>query len=332
MGEFFYAVNQAARGRGMDPRLNYVEFEQREQSFGVGAEGGFAIPNQFRPELMQVGIQNAIVRPRARVIPAGSPPDSSVTMPALNQTSSPYGGVTVSWIDEGETKPETSFTLKEITLTPHEVAAHTIVTDKLLRNWAAADSVLTSLFRAAMVGAEDYAFLRGTGVGQPLGVINAPATKTVARGTASTIVYADLRGMINELIDNNDGAQPVFIASPKTKTQLMAIVDPGTAGTLIWQFDARTGMPGTLMGYPLVFNARSPGLGNTGDLMLVDLSYYLIKDGSGPFVDASPHVYFTTNKTVFKCFWNVDGQPWLDAPMALEGDTTHTVSPFVVLA
>jgi HK97 family phage major capsid protein len=82
----------------------------------------------------------------------------------------------------------------------------------------------------------------------------------------------------------------------------------------------------------VVFNDRIPGLGSTGDLMLLDLSYYLIKDGSGPFVAMSEHVHFTQNKTVIKAFWNVDGQPWLDEPIPLEGSTANTVSPFVVLS
>ena len=36
-------------------------------------------------------------------------------------------------------------------------------------------------------------------------------------------------------------------------------------------------------------------------------------------------------KTVFKIVWNVDGHPWLTEPLALEGSTSNTVSPFVVL-
>jgi HK97 family phage major capsid protein len=72
-------------------------------------------------------------------------------------------------------------------------------------------------------------------------------------------------------------------------------------------------------------------VGTEGDLILADCSYYLIKNGSGPFVEASPHVYFTSNQTVIKAFWNVDGKPWLSQPIPLEGSTSNTVSPFVVL-
>ena len=94
---------------------------------------------------------------------------------------------------------------------------------------------------------------------------------------------------------------------------------------------AVAGMPPTLMGIPVLFHERSVALGTAGDLILADLSYYLIKEGSGPFVMASEHVYFTSNRTVIKVFWNVDGAPWLSEPIPLEGSAANTVSPFVVL-
>lgn len=70
-------------------------------------------------------------------------------------------------------------------------------------------------------------------------------------------------------------------------------------------------------------------LGQPGDVWLADLKHYLIKDGSGPFVAASEHVYFMQNKTVIKAFWNVDGAPWLTQPIQLENG--YQASPFVKL-
>jgi HK97 family phage major capsid protein len=64
-------------------------------------------------------------------------------------------------------------------------------------------------------------------------------------------------------------------------------------------------------------------------VLLADWNYYLIKDGSGPFVAASEHVHFTKNKTVIKMFWNVDGAPWMQAPIKEENG--WQVSPFVAL-
>jgi len=83
------------------------------------------------------------------------------------------------------------------------------------------------------------------------------------------------------------------------------------------------------MGIPVVFNQRSPALNAVGDLVLADFDGYLIKDGSGPFIASSTHVKFRENKTAMKVFWNVDGQPWLTAP--LYGEDDYRTSPIVEL-
>lgn len=332
-GEFVYS----ARYRPNDPRLQFQEHEHdrtelREQSMSVGSEGGYMVPSQFIPTLLQVTPDEATFRPRSTVIPAGTPPDAAVTMPALAQGAAEnvYGGMTVNWIAEGGAKPETDMEIRDITLTPNEVAAYVVVTDKLLRNWPAADATITRLMRLAIRGAEDTAFLSGSGAGRPLGIINSPARIDIARTTANQIAFADVIAMYARL---KFGGSPIWIGSQTILPQLMQMVDAGNNS--VWLPGGTSGAanppPGSLYGIPLRLADRSPGLGSTADLVLADLAYYLIKDGSGPFVAASPHVYFTNNKTVLKVFWNVDGQPWLDEPLPLEGSTANTVSPFVIL-
>lgn len=312
-----------------DPRL-YDLYEERQQSMGTGTKGGFMVPEQFRPGLLSIDPQAAIFRPRAQVIPAGSPPDAAISMAALNQGAAEnmYGGVTVQWIAEGGTKPETDIDLKQIRLEPKEVAAHLVLTDKLMRNWGAASSVCETQLRKAIIAAEEMAFYSGNGVGRPLGILSSPARINYTRATANQIAYADVVGMFARL---KMGASPIWIASQTTIPQLATMVDNATGSNAVWMQSAVPGMPPTLLGIPVLFHDRSVALGTAGDLVLADLSYYLIKDGSGPFVAMSEHVYFTTNRSVLKIFWNVDGQPWLDAPIPLEGSTGNTVSPFIVL-
>jgi hypothetical protein len=50
-----------------------------------------------------------------------------------------------------------------------------------------------------------------------------------------------------------------------------------------------------------------------------------------PIAASSEHIYFTSNKAVFKIVWNCDGKPWLTEPITLEGAAGSTVSPFVIL-
>jgi HK97 family phage major capsid protein len=278
---------------------------------------------------MSVAPQDALVRSRANVIPAGSPPDAGITMPALDQSGdnpgNVFGGMTFSWIEEGGEKPETDAELRGISLVPHEIAGFVTVTDKLLRNWQASAAFLENLMRGGVSAAEDYAFLRGTGNGQPFGALNAPVLKLVNRGTANQISYTDLVGMVAVLLMR--GGNPVWSIPQGALPQIAKLKDDN--GNYIWIANARDGFAGTLLGYPVRWNNRAPALGSKGDVLLADWSYYLIKDGSGPFVAASEHVKFTSNKTVIKIFWNVDGAPWMNAPFKEENG--YEVSPFVAL-
>ena len=318
LGEFIAAV------RFGDPR-GRVKAEMR---MDVGERGGYAVPEQFRDELLQLTPEEAVVRPRATVIPPGTPPDAKLTIPALDHSQGIYGGVAVQWIGEGAQKPETDAKLVEIALEPHEVAAHVVVTDKLLRNWQAAGTVIRNLLRGAIASAEDVAFLTGDGTSKPLGVLNSAGAIAVNRAAANQIQYVDIVNMLAKLLPDSLG-RAVWVANQSVLPQLMQLKDD--AGNLIFiRGDATSGIADTLAGLPIRWTGRTPALGQKGDLMLVDFQYYLIKDGSGPFVAASEHVYFRENKTVIKVFWNVDGKGWVASPLTLEDGITQ-VSPYVVL-
>lgn len=332
LGEFMHAV----RFRPNDQRLEFFDdagANRGESRMDDGPSGGFLIPTAFRAGLMQVAPAEAIVRPRALVLPADAAhPDAAVTMAALDQRGTDpnalYGGVEMHWIGEGDEKPDAGdVPLREITLTPHEIAGTITVTDKFLRNFAAADALLRGQLRGALVAAEDRAFLVGNGIKKPLGALVSAARYLVNRAQAGKISYADVLGMTSRILMRGGEVQPVWIASQGTIPQLATLKDED--GRYIWKPDARDGFAGTLMGYPLRISNRVATLGGIGDLSLCDWSYYIIKDGSGPYVAASEHVKFTQNKTVIKIFSNVDGAPWLTAPITEENG--WTVSPFVVL-
>lgn len=334
MGEFLSAV----RFNPNDQRLSYVENVAAGADGQIDAslrmdndtQGGFMVPPQLRQTILSVEPQDALVRPRANVIPAGSPPDAAITMPALDQSGANpknmFGGVEFKWIAEGEEKPETDAKLKSITLSPHEIAGFVTITDKLLRNWQASGAFIEGLFRGAYAAAEDYAFIRGTGVGQPLGAINSGAMKFINRAEASHVRYIDLLNMVSRFLMRG-GQSPVWSMPQSALVDIATMTDP--EGHYIWKPGAVDGFAGTLLGYPVRWNNRAPGIGSKGDITLVDWSQYLIKDGSGPFVATSEHVKFTSNQTVIKFFSNVDGAPWLTAPLTEEND--WEVSPFVGL-
>ncbi len=334
IGELFNAVYRFRKEGVRDDRLEALRPDTRAQSFGTGSEGGFALPEQFRPELLQAATQGGIVRSRATVIPAGDPPDAKLTMPALDQTGGQnnFGGITFTHSGENVTLVETDMTLRQVTMEPKKIAGYIVVSNELLHNWTAASATITTLMTRAMAAQEDYDFMRGDGINKSIGFINSPAAIGYNRAGANTITFPDAIGMFSRL---KMGGNPIWLASQTIIPQLAAMTDAGTHSVWISGSYTTAGasapLPGTLFGTPIVFCDRLPALGTRGDLCLCDLSYFLVKDGSGPFVDLSDQLLFLTDRSVFRITWRVDGKPWLTEPLTLEGDSSQTVSPFVIL-
>lgn len=332
IAEMMWAIKEARNGR-RDDRLEPLR-ESRIQSMGTGSEGGYALGEQFSSVVRMAAQQGGIVRSRATVIEPGDPPDATITFPALNQTSGKnnYGGIVLAHQGEGQTISETDLALQEISLTPKQISAFIVATNKLLRNWSAGGTFISTMLRNAMIAAEDYDFLRGDGINKALGVINSSAAIAYNRAGAGAIAYADIYGMVAKL---KMGGSPVWLASQTVIPSLAALIDSGSHAVFVGGGNlagsVAGALPSTLFGIPLVFSDRLPALGTKGDLCLLDLSYYVVKDGSGPWIDLSTDFLFTQDKSVFKLVWNVDGKAWLTEPLRLEGDSAQQVSPFVIL-
>jgi HK97 family phage major capsid protein len=302
---------------------------RRDLTMADGPAMGFAVPPEFDAMIRMVDPDSAIIRPRATVIPAGSAPDAAFTMNALDQSGSKgvYSGITMKWIAEVAAVQEvTNPTIRQVKLEPQQVSGFIDVSDKLLRNAAAVGALVEKLMRSAIIGTEEAAFLAGDGIGKPLGIIGCPGSIEVSRsGGASTVTYADICAMFAKL---KFGGRPVWIASQTILPQLMTLRD--AVGNAMWQPNARDGAPSTLMGLPLIINDQSPVLGSKGDLVLSDLGYYFIKDGSPLTILMNPYIQQTNGLTRIIAFWNVDAQPFVTTPL-LQRDGVSTVSPFVVL-
>src|SRR5262249_60903329 len=82
-----------------------------------------------------------------------------------------------------------------------------------------------------------------------------------------------------------------------------------------------------LKGAPLISIEQAPALGQRGDLVLADLSWYTLID-TGLRSAISADCKFVEGKIVFRFVLRVDGQPALSAPVT-PFDGSVTKSPFV---
>lgn len=324
-GDFISAIRFK---RGADARL--VELETKGLD---GASGGFLIPTAYDYSLTAAIAEASIVRPRARVFGTdqgerGGRPDAPLEVPALDYSHGLHAGVLVGWLGAGGFPASDPPAWRQIRFEPSELGAITRVPDKLLRNTAEAEQAITSLFVAAVAAAEDEAFFRGDGVSKPLGLFGHPATLTVAREGAGTIGYADLTAM---LAAARPGGSPAWVISHTALPALMQITLPGGFMPAFVP-DASQGMVGRIFGYPVAEWLAAPVLGDTGDVQLLDLSWYGIRPGLGTRIDMSnvTGTNFQDAFTSFRVLRSLDGQPLVTAPMTL-ADGESVVSPFIQL-
>jgi len=113
-------------------------------------------------------------------------------------------------------------------------------------------------------------------------------------------------------------------------------VGSGTAVALMYQAPGLSPISanapyGTLVGRPVIPVEYCATLGTVGDLVLADLSQYLMIDKGGVSAASSLHVRFLNDENTFRFILRTDGQPIWNSPVT-PANGTNTVSPFVSLA
>lgn len=301
----------------------------------AGESGGFLVPEQFRAEILNDSLEAAFFRPRARVIPITGP----TNIPMLNVTThatSVFGGVVAYWRKEGATlsTDATDPSFGQIHLNPKELIGYTQVSNLLLSDAAMSlETLLKFLFAEAITFYEEESFMNGDGAGEPMGILNAPCTVSVAKETnqaASTIVAENLDKMYSRLLPRSQN-RAVWLAHPDTFPQLAALSrSVGTGGSAVWSTNMAGAPPTSIHGRPVIFTEHCKTLGTTGDIYLVDLAYYLIADRQALAVSSSEHVRFAQNETVWRFIQRLDGQPWLTSAITPRYGT-NSLSPMVKL-
>jgi len=344
-GQFYQAVyNQKFNGHN-DPRLkmhiapdepdtgahsNNEGWQSKTLVESIGASGGFTVPIEQLNSLYMWEPDAATIQSRSTVIPMAR---RSLRIPVLNQTGTTsgqphwWGGVLAKWTEEAGEKDETEPTFRQIELVAHKLATYTEAADELLEDSGQAlEALLANSFRGAFDWYKEEAFLNGTGAGQPLGVIRANATISVARAAAGAIALADIVNMLQSF----QGTNPVWVITQSALSQLMLLNGPAGNASYVFMPSAREGMPGTLFGYPVIFNEHCPVLGAAGDIGLYDFKKYLVGVSKETTIDTSKHYKFRNDITSWRAVARVDGQPWLSSPLTYSDGSTQ-VSPFVIL-
>ncbi len=310
-----------------------------KNAFGslVPADGGFLIPESLRAELLSVALENAIMRPRARVIPMESLRVPFPTLDSTSNASTVYGGVTAYWTEEGAALVDSQARFGRVMLDAKKLTAQAIVPNELYQDSIISlDAFIGTAFPEAVTWFEDIAFIRGSGVGEPYGWnrTDNPAVVDVAKegGQANgTIVWPNIVKMYSRMLPSSLG-RAIWVANIDTMPQLAQMsLTVGTGGSAVWLQNGVDAAPMTILGRPIVFTEKMETLGTVGDIAFIDPAYYLIGDRQTMSMESSIHARFTSDQTVIKFVERVDGRPWLQNSIT-PNKGANALSAFVRLA
>ncbi|MFI0768621.1 phage major capsid protein [Streptomyces melanosporofaciens] len=299
------------------------------------ADGGFLVPETLRSQLLQIALEQAVVRPLATVVPMDS---ARVPMPMLDSTTnsgSVFGGMIAYWGEESAALQDANPKFGRVVLDAKKLTGLSAVPNELLQDSIVSFSALIeTLWPQALAFSEDNAFMTGSGTGEPLGFRGTgnSAAVAVARTTSNQIKYDDIVNMYARMLPSSL-SRAVWTCSPDALPQLFKMsLTVGTGGNSMFVVNAAGPAPMTIFGRPLIVTEKGGTLGARGDLAFTDLSYYLVGDRQTMTADSSTDYRFGSDQTTFRIIQRVDGRPWLQSAITPANGSTSTLTPFVELA
>lgn len=334
-GDFCLAVANAPIN-GADPRL----ITNASMGEASGPNGGFLVPVQYLSGILDAALDQEAIRPRANVLPMASKQAAAPVFDFADRTGAKRAGLQLLWTQESAPLTEQQSKAREVLLNAHKATILCRVSSELAADVPMFDAQLGQAMVAAVAAGLDTAFMAGTGAGQPLGIINGPSTITVSKesGQATgTLLLQNLAKMVARLSPASF-ARSTWFAHPTCIPALytMSVVIQNVAGTenvggsqaaaVTVDSDGQI----RIFGRPCVITDACAPLSSLGDIVLTDLSKYIIGQRADASIQVSRDAYFASDEIGFKLTLRMDGMP-ADAQATKLKDGTNTVSPFVIL-
>ncbi len=337
-GEMLQAVHRAGNKENpfTDPRLH------KRAASGLGeavpADGGFLVQQDFSSELIKRTYDTGILGKMCRKLPMSSEGVNGLKINSIDESSradgSRWGGVRAFWANEADALTGARPKFRQISLLLKKLTGLCYATDELMTDSAALGEVVMLGFSEEFGFKVDDAIINGDGSDKPQGVLSAPALVSVAKETgqaAASLVPQNIAKMRMRLWARSR-QNAVWLVNQDIGAELGLLKLPiGTGGQSVYlPANGLSGQPyDTLYARPVIEIEQAQTIGTQGDIMLVDLSQYLLIDKQMQSA-SSIHVRFLYDESTFRFIYRVDGQPaWHKALTPFKGSNTQ--SPFVTL-
>lgn len=314
--------------------------EWKSLSEGVDTAGGFTVPVDFHAQLIKKIAAAATVRPNATVMQTSR---DVVIFPRVNYSSNPSddssskiftSGVRMTWTGE---LPATSTTARvtDQVFGQQEIKVNTAIASQLLSNDLIEDAAFDiagyasdNLAEAFALG-ENYAFLQGSGVAQPTGLMSTAGNTNLngisykASGTSADISTSSDAWSGKRVLDvfYNLPAQyrrnAMWLMTSLTQEAVENLVDGNkrpVITSLIGGASLAIGMPDVIKQRPLVADELMPEIAASSfPIVFGDFRGYYIVDRVQFSVQRYTELYVETNFTLLLARKRVGGlccEPW----------------------
>lgn len=306
-------------------------------SEGIGSDGGYLVMPEFAGGIIDRVFSNDLWSRTDNYSVSGNSMTFLANAETSRATGSRHGGLRGYWLQgEGATVTKSKPTMREITLKLAKLGVLVYLTQELIDDGGSA--LQTYVARKA---AEEFNFMigdamfNGTGVGQPLGLLNWPSLVSVAKETgqgAATLQTENVEKMYARFYQPNLGGAQWYHNQdilPQLNTMTLGI---GAAGvpTYLPPGGLSSAPYGSLVGRPLAPTEFNATLGTQGDIALADFGQMLSISKGGIAQAVSMHVEFLTDQVALRFIMRLNGGPWETAALTPYKGTA-TQSSAVVL-
>ena len=301
---------------------------------GIGEDsdpiGGYAVPDAEKGAMLQTIISSSPIASRCRQVPITI--GNTAKWPAVNETSrvagSRLGGISTYWAGEGSTLTASKPDFRLVTLNLKKLTALVYLTDEIMQDAPQMEAFINEALQREFSTVIDDAIINGSGVGQPLGILNSAATVSILKESSGngtgTLVFANLTKMLDRQIAQT-GA--VWLRSVTTGSRILSMT-VGDFPVMIANQSATNGAAiQNLLGLPSFVVEACKAVGTYGDIICANLGYYLLGQKGGVQTASSIHVQFLTDQMALRFIARLDGQPWVESAITpMYG--SDTLSPF----
>lgn len=307
------------------------------QSAGEAEGGGYAIPIEYAREAWIRQTEMSAIYQNALKLPMTTP---TLRIPVLfgydESSHTVYGNVQWLWKAELKEYEAKDIELEMIELNLQKLTGLSYLSDEIMKFAnPAIEPMVKRAFDVGLNRAISRACLRGTGVGQPAGMLDADCTIEISEEDGQpddTFVLENMLNMQARLYSVDENPAGFWYANRQLIPQMATMSLPvGTGGSAMFLVSGVQDKPQySLMGLPVRFSTAMSAIGDSGDIMLIDPSQYIIGEYAGGVEQVSSiHVQFLYGQTALRFTFWMAGQPgWRTYFTPEYGDT---MSPFIKL-